>query len=94
MIYPKRQKHEHLISANSRVVRNINSAVILNSIPERKPISRATVVNGALTAGTHTATFDASRLASGVYIYKLVAGSFVSTKKMLFFKYTVSGDTN
>jgi predicted NBD/HSP70 family sugar kinase len=32
-----------VISANSRVVRNINRAVILNSIREREPISRATI---------------------------------------------------
>ncbi|HTY60373.1 MAG TPA: ROK family transcriptional regulator [Bacteroidota bacterium] len=32
-----------MISANSRVVRNINRAVILNSIREREPISRATI---------------------------------------------------
>ena len=46
----------------------------------------ATLVNGALTAGSHTATFDASRLASGVYLYRLTAGSFVSTRKMVLLK--------
>ena len=46
----------------------------------------ATLVNGALTAGSHTVTFDASRLASGVYLYKLTAGSFVSTRKMVLLK--------
>ena len=43
MINPRRPKHDHIISANSRVVRNINRAVILNSIREREPISRATI---------------------------------------------------
>ena len=43
MINPRRPKHDHVISANSRVVRNINRAVILNSIREREPISRATI---------------------------------------------------
>ena len=46
----------------------------------------ATLINGALTAGSHTATFDASRLSSGVYLYKLTAGSFVTTKKMVLVK--------
>lgn len=46
----------------------------------------ATVVRGAIPAGTHDFTFDASRLASGVYMYKIVAGNFVSAKKMLLLK--------
>jgi hypothetical protein len=46
----------------------------------------ASLVNGTLTAGSHTVTFDASRLASGVYLYKISAGSFVSTRKMVLLK--------
>ena len=43
MISPKKPKHDHVISANSRVIRNINRAVILNFIRERQPISRAAI---------------------------------------------------
>lgn len=43
----------------------------------------ATLVNEKKTAGYHAATFDASRLSSGVYVYTLRAGNFVSVKKML-----------
>jgi hypothetical protein len=46
----------------------------------------ASIVNAMLTAGSYTATFDASRLASGVYLYKLTAGTNVSTKKMVLLK--------
>jgi len=46
----------------------------------------ATLVSGILTVGTHEVSFDASRLASGIYLYKLVAGNFLSTKKMLLLK--------
>jgi hypothetical protein len=46
----------------------------------------ATLVNGPLTAGTHEVSFDASRLASGVYMYKIIAGEYVSAKKMLLLK--------
>jgi hypothetical protein len=40
-------------------------------------------VNDRLSAGTHSATFDASRLASGVYLYRLQAESFSQTRKLL-----------
>ncbi|MBI4534969.1 MAG: T9SS C-terminal target domain-containing protein, partial [Ignavibacteriae bacterium] len=33
--------------------------------------------------GTYEAEWDANGMASGVYFYKLVAGSYRSTKKML-----------
>ncbi len=46
----------------------------------------ATLVNGNMKAGRHEATFDATKLSSGVYFYKLIAGSFVETKKMLLLK--------
>ncbi|HMK38483.1 MAG TPA: T9SS type A sorting domain-containing protein [Bacteroidota bacterium] len=46
----------------------------------------ASLQHGVLPAGLHSVTFDASRLASGVYLYKITAGSFSSTKKMLLLK--------
>ena len=46
----------------------------------------ATLVHQRQGAGTYTATFQASRFASGVYFYRLTAGSFTSVKKMLMLK--------
>ena len=46
----------------------------------------ATLVNARQAAGEHSLNFDASRFASGVYFYKLTAGAFNETKKMLFVK--------
>jgi hypothetical protein len=43
----------------------------------------ATVVDELRAAGNHEATFDASRLSSGVYIYKLTAGDFTESRKMM-----------
>ena len=43
----------------------------------------ATLVNENKPAGRYTVQFDASGLASGVYLYKLTAGEYSAVKKML-----------
>ena len=43
----------------------------------------ATLVNARRQAGSHEFSFDATHLSSGIYIYRLEAGDFVSTRKML-----------
>ena len=46
----------------------------------------ATLVNGVQKAGRYDIKFNASRLASGVYFYRLKAGSYSKTAKMLLLK--------
>ncbi|PKD44467.1 glycosyl hydrolase [Rhodohalobacter barkolensis] len=46
----------------------------------------ATLEDGPKNEGQHTTTFDASNLASGIYLYQLTAGNVVKTNKMLFVK--------
>jgi len=41
------------------------------------------LVNERQPAGTHSVAFDASHLASGVYLYRLETDQFVETKKMV-----------
>jgi len=43
----------------------------------------AELVNGDIDAGYHEIQFNASNLASGVYFYRMQAGSYVETKKLL-----------
>ncbi|MBV6418974.1 MAG: hypothetical protein DAHOPDDO_00184 [Ignavibacteriaceae bacterium] len=45
-----------------------------------------TLVNEEKQPGVYEVEFDASTLASGMYLYKLQAGSFIQTKKMIFTK--------
>jgi hypothetical protein len=46
----------------------------------------ANLVNATQQAGQHYVTFDASKLASGVYVYTLRSNSSVMSKKMLLMK--------
>jgi subtilisin family serine protease len=45
-----------------------------------------TLVNDLQTAGTHSVTFDAGGLSSGVYFYHLKSGSFSAVKKLVLLK--------
>jgi hypothetical protein len=42
-----------------------------------------TLIKEELSAGLHKLEFNAIELTSGVYIYKLIAGSFTQTRKMI-----------
>jgi len=46
----------------------------------------ATLVNEMKQPGFHTADFNASNLASGIYFYRIDAGEFTSVKKMMLVK--------
>ena len=45
-----------------------------------------TLVNDRMESGYHSINLDATRLASGVYLYRLIAGNTVFTKKMTLIK--------
>jgi len=68
------------------------STRISYAVPETAPVTIkvydltgqevAILVNEVKDAGTYELKFDASNLASGVYIYRMIAGDFSSVKKM------------
>jgi 5-hydroxyisourate hydrolase-like protein (transthyretin family) len=70
--------------------------VIKYSIPQNSAVKMTiydmtgravkTLVNQNMSPGNYEVSFDASNIASGIYFYKLEAGSFVSTKKMTLIK--------
>jgi photosystem II stability/assembly factor-like uncharacterized protein len=43
----------------------------------------ATLINREMAGGVYTTTFDSGRLASGIYLCRLTAGSSVSTRRMV-----------
>lgn len=68
------------------------STLIRFSIPETVPVSIkiydlvgseiSTLVNQTMQPGTYELTFDAGNLASGVYIFRMIAGEYSFAKKM------------
>ncbi len=72
------------------------STQILYVLPEATPVTLEiyntlgqkvmNLVNGQKSIGHHTATFNASTLSSGIYLYRLTTPSFTETRKMLLIK--------
>ena len=46
----------------------------------------ATILNGDMKAGNYTRQWNASGLSAGIYFYRLSAGKFIETKKLILLK--------
>lgn len=60
----------------------MTSLIVYNLLGQRVE----TLVEKELPLGTHQVTFDASKLSSGVYFYRLESGKYSSVKKMMVLK--------
>ena len=68
---------QYVLSARAHV-----SLIVYNMLGQRV----AELVNGEMDAGSHESRFEASHLASGVYLYRLEAGNYVQTRKLVVVK--------
>jgi parallel beta-helix repeat protein len=62
---------------------SINAALQIYDVSGRLV---SVILNDRLTPGNYEVNFDAGSLASGVYFYRLTAGAFSLTKKLIFIK--------
>ena len=78
----------HLSGGEGRGEGYQNIQILIYNIKGQKV---KTLVNGSYTAGEHSVVWDGTddngnRLGSGVYLYKMTAGDFTETRKMLLLK--------
>jgi len=66
----------------SVLVDGLVNITIFNMLGEKV----ANLVNGIHKTGNYEVTFDAANLVSGMYIYRMESGSYVSVKKMMILK--------
>ena len=62
------------------------NADVIITVFDMKGSKITTLVNDNLSAGNYETTWDATEFNSGVYFYRLTAGNFVQTKKMVLMK--------
>ncbi|MEW6512206.1 MAG: T9SS type A sorting domain-containing protein [Bacteroidota bacterium] len=87
MVYTLEQNYPNPFNPSTKIEFSIPTAsVVTLKVFNILGQEVATLVNEQLNAGSHRVTFDATKFASGMYLYKITAGTFTSTRKMLLLK--------
>jgi hypothetical protein len=73
----------HLMAKSFREYQTPEDGIVVMKLYDVLGREVKALVNESQKADDYSATLDASQLASGVYLYRLTAGSFVSVKKLL-----------
>jgi len=79
--YPNPFNHSTIIKFDLPEAEHVR-IVVFNSSGQQM----VTLVDQRMTAGNHEVLFDGSELASGVYFYRITAGSFTQTRKVALVK--------
>jgi len=82
-----KQNYPNPFNPSTNISYNLSSAghvslTVMNTLGEEV----ARLVDGVQSAGTHQVNFNASRLTSGVYLYRLTSGNYTVTRKMMLVK--------
>lgn len=85
--YEMRQNYPNPFNSNTTIVYRIASGELV-SLKMYNLIGQevATLVNEELGPGNYEVTWDASGLASGVYMYRMRAGNFMETRRLVLLK--------
>ena len=86
-VYRLAQNYPNPFNPSTKIAFDIPKAGFVNMVVYDLPGGEvATLVNEFKQAGKYDVDFNGLNLASGIYFYKITAGDFVETKKMLLIK--------
>ncbi len=87
MVYALEQNYPNPFNPSSVIKYSVPKAGIVNiSVFNALGEKVATIINGMHEAGSFNVEFNASKLGSGIYFYRMESGDFVSVKKMMVLK--------
>ena len=82
----RRERIAEGLAASDRAEKELEAAKVKVSVYNTLGQIVAELVDMDQEAGYHTATWDASNVASGVYFYRIEANDFTATKRMILMK--------